>query len=149
MFSRASSAAARLATTATATANATTTASSSPLGLMLLHRRLLVTSNRSAAAAAAAPAAMTTSSGKALGEVRHDWTSEEVEALYNRPLLELVFDAATVHRQHHDPRQARIALLLYRLRGFFFAFSAPCSFLYPSCYPFALNERDGRARVDV
>lgn len=36
-------------------------------------------------------------------ELRHDWTVEEVEALYERPLLELVHDARTVHRCWHDP----------------------------------------------
>ncbi len=32
--------------------------------------------------------------------------------LLNRPLLELVFEAATVHRQHHDPRAMQCAQLL-------------------------------------
>ena len=35
-------------------------------------------------------------------DIRYDWTLEEIETLYNRPLLDLVFDAATVHRQFHD-----------------------------------------------
>jgi len=55
---------------------------------------------------------MTTSAGHALGAVRHDWTREEVEALYDRPLLDLVFDAATIHRQFHDPRQVQQCTLL-------------------------------------
>ena len=71
---------------------------------MASTRRLLVSS---AAAHQSVDTPMTTSTGRRLGEVRHDWTTEEVEALYDRPLLELVFDAASVHRQHHDPRQAR------------------------------------------
>jgi biotin synthase len=44
--------------------------------------------------------------------VRHDWTTEEVELLYNRPLLDLVFDAASVHRRFHDPRQVQQCTLL-------------------------------------
>ena len=47
-----------------------------------------------------------------LGAVRHDWTTAEVELLYERPLLDLVFDAATVHRRFHDPRQVQQCTLL-------------------------------------
>jgi biotin synthase len=43
---------------------------------------------------------------------RHDWTREEVAALMSRPLLELVFEAQTVHRQHHDPRHIQRCTLL-------------------------------------
>ena len=34
---------------------------------------------------------------------KKEWTKEEVIKLYNKPLLQLVFDAAKVHREHHDP----------------------------------------------
>ena len=37
---------------------------------------------------------------------------EQVEALLERPLLELVFEAASVHRQHHDPRRVQCSQLL-------------------------------------
>jgi biotin synthase len=37
---------------------------------------------------------------------------EEVEALLERPLLELVFEAAVVHRRHHDPRSVQCSQLL-------------------------------------
>jgi biotin synthase len=37
---------------------------------------------------------------------------EQVGALYDQPLLELVFEAATVHRAHHDPRRVQCATLL-------------------------------------
>lgn len=40
------------------------------------------------------------------------WTLEEVLEVYNMPLLELVFRAATVHRQYHDPREVQISTLL-------------------------------------
>ena len=32
--------------------------------------------------------------------LRNDWTREEIEALYDQPFLDLVFQAQTVHRQH-------------------------------------------------
>ena len=43
---------------------------------------------------------------------RHDWTLEEVEALFDRPFMELVFDAATVHRRWFDPNQVQKSQLL-------------------------------------
>lgn len=46
------------------------------------------------------------------GEVRNDWTKEEIAAIYNSPLLELVFAGATVHRQHHNPRTVQQCTLL-------------------------------------
>ncbi len=39
-------------------------------------------------------------------------TLEEVEGLLARPLLELVFEAAVVHREHHDPRRLQCSQLL-------------------------------------
>ncbi|MCB9878764.1 MAG: biotin synthase BioB [Planctomycetes bacterium] len=39
-------------------------------------------------------------------------TLSDVEALLQRPLLELVFEAARVHREHHDPRRVQCAQLL-------------------------------------
>ena len=46
------------------------------------------------------------------GDVRHDWGADEVRGLYELPLLELVFRAATVHRQHHDARQVQVCKLI-------------------------------------
>jgi biotin synthase len=37
---------------------------------------------------------------------------DEVQALLERPLLELVFAAAGVHREHHDPRRVQCSQLL-------------------------------------
>ena len=45
-------------------------------------------------------------------DVRTDWSVEEVRTLYHTPLLELVFDAASVHRRHHDPREVQCCTLL-------------------------------------
>ncbi len=44
--------------------------------------------------------------------LRHDWTVDDVEALYRLPLTELVFRAAQVHRRHHDPTQVQRCTLL-------------------------------------
>ena len=37
---------------------------------------------------------------------------EKLLELYNKPLLELVFEAATVHREFHDPREVQMSSLL-------------------------------------
>ncbi|WP_334160800.1 biotin synthase BioB [Phenylobacterium sp.] len=43
---------------------------------------------------------------------RHDWTLEEVEALFELPFTELVFRAAEVHRRWFDPTELQISQLL-------------------------------------
>jgi biotin synthase len=45
-------------------------------------------------------------------DIRHDWTTEGVQALYDLPLTELVFRAQTVHRRHHDPAAVQRCTLL-------------------------------------
>ncbi len=44
--------------------------------------------------------------------VRHDWQREELLALFDLPLPELLFRAASVHRQHFDPAQVQVSTLL-------------------------------------
>jgi biotin synthase len=43
---------------------------------------------------------------------RHDWTLAEVEALFARPFMELVYQAATVHRRWFDPSEVQKSQLL-------------------------------------
>jgi biotin synthase len=43
---------------------------------------------------------------------RHDWTLEEVEALFELPFAELVFRAAEVHRRWFDPSEIQMSQLL-------------------------------------
>ena len=43
---------------------------------------------------------------------RHDWTLEEVEALFELPFTELVFRAADVHRRWFDPTEVQLSQLL-------------------------------------
>jgi biotin synthase len=43
---------------------------------------------------------------------RHDWTREEVEALFALPFTELVFQAAQVHRRWFDPTELQLSQLL-------------------------------------
>ncbi|HXY95603.1 MAG TPA: biotin synthase BioB [Steroidobacteraceae bacterium] len=44
--------------------------------------------------------------------IRHDWTLEEVEALFALPFMDLMFRAQRVHRAHHDPNAVQLATLL-------------------------------------
>lgn len=44
--------------------------------------------------------------------LRNDWTIEEVNEIYNQPLLELVHRAATIHRQYNDTGEVQVCTLL-------------------------------------
>jgi biotin synthase len=44
--------------------------------------------------------------------IRHDWTRQEIGALFDLPFPELMFRAQTAHRQHFDPTEVQISTLL-------------------------------------
>jgi biotin synthase len=44
--------------------------------------------------------------------LRHDWSRDEVRALFALPFSELMFRAAEVHRQNFDPTEVQISTLL-------------------------------------
>jgi biotin synthase len=44
--------------------------------------------------------------------IRNDWTLEEVREIYQTPIMELIYRAATVHRQYHDPNEVQVCTLL-------------------------------------
>lgn len=45
-------------------------------------------------------------------EERHNWTKEEILDIYNLPMMELLYKAATIHREHHDPNTVQVSTLL-------------------------------------
>ena len=45
-------------------------------------------------------------------EIRRDWAIKEIQDLYNQPLLELVYRAATVHRKYNDTAEVQVCTLL-------------------------------------
>ena len=47
-----------------------------------------------------------------MSTVRHNWTKEEILDIYNKPLMELLYEAATTHRLHHDPNTVQVSTLL-------------------------------------
>jgi biotin synthase len=44
--------------------------------------------------------------------IRNNWTREEITAIFNTPVLELIYTAASVHREFHDPQEVQVCTLL-------------------------------------
>ncbi len=45
-------------------------------------------------------------------DIRNNWTIDEVRAIYNTPLLDLVFKAAFLHRKYNDTSEVQVCTLL-------------------------------------
>ena len=45
-------------------------------------------------------------------ELRHDWTADDIAALFDMPFMDLMFEAQSVHRKHFDPNTVQISSLL-------------------------------------
>ncbi|WP_454599053.1 biotin synthase BioB [Qipengyuania sp. SM2507] len=45
-------------------------------------------------------------------QIRSDWTRDEIAVLFDLPFTELLFQAATVHREFHPPEQVQLCTLL-------------------------------------
>ena len=44
--------------------------------------------------------------------LRHDWSRDEIQVLFDLPFPELLYRAASVHRAHFDPAQVQVSTLL-------------------------------------
>ncbi len=44
--------------------------------------------------------------------IRNNWTFTEIQEIYNKPLLELMYEAATVHRQYNQTGEVQVCTLL-------------------------------------
>ncbi|MCJ9428341.1 biotin synthase BioB [Kordiimonas marina] len=44
--------------------------------------------------------------------VRHDWTPDEIMALFDKPFMDLVYEAQGVHRLYHDPNKVQLSQLI-------------------------------------
>ena len=44
--------------------------------------------------------------------IRHDWTEQEVQALFDLPFNDLLFQAQLVHRQNFNPNEVQVSTLL-------------------------------------
>jgi biotin synthase len=77
--------------------------------------------------------------------LRHDWRLDEIREIHDRPLLTLVFDAAAVHRAHHDPNRMQVCKLINIKTG---ACPEDCGYCSQSSHwqtgvePQALMDRD-------
>ncbi|NMM50206.1 biotin synthase BioB [Marinigracilibium pacificum] len=47
-----------------------------------------------------------------MSEIRNDWTRQEIEEIYNSPILDLIYRAATVHRENNDAQEVQVCTLL-------------------------------------
>ena len=45
-------------------------------------------------------------------EIRNDWTKEEIKEIFDKPVMELIYEAATVHREYNDPNEVQVCTLL-------------------------------------
>jgi len=45
-------------------------------------------------------------------EIRNNWTRKEIEEIYNLPVMDLIYKAASVHRQFNDPNEVQVCTLL-------------------------------------
>jgi biotin synthase len=46
-----------------------------------------------------------------MSQIRHNWTREQALALFAKPLNDLLFEAASIHRQHFDPNEVQVSTL--------------------------------------
>ena len=44
--------------------------------------------------------------------MKTNWTKEEISSIYNTPLLELIYRAATIHREYQDTAEVQVCTLL-------------------------------------
>lgn len=47
-----------------------------------------------------------------MSEVKNDWSLQQISEIYHSPLLDLVYRAATVHRQYHSASEVQVCTLL-------------------------------------
>lgn len=45
-------------------------------------------------------------------DTKHNWTKQEILDIYHTPLMDLLYKAATIHREYHDPNTVQVSTLL-------------------------------------
>jgi biotin synthase len=45
-------------------------------------------------------------------EIRHDWSLDEIQALFAMPFNDLIYTAQQIHREHFDPNEIQVSTLL-------------------------------------
>lgn len=77
---------------------------------------------------------------------RHDWTREQIAAVFNKPLLELVFEAHAVHRQTFPDGSVQMSTLLSIKTG---ACPEDCSYCPQSAHYDTPVEKEALLDVDA
>jgi biotin synthase len=49
---------------------------------------------------------------KTMNDIRNNWTKQEILEIYNKPLLELTFEAATMHRKYNKGSEVQVSSLI-------------------------------------
>ncbi|MDN3675233.1 biotin synthase BioB [Flavobacterium branchiarum] len=47
-----------------------------------------------------------------MNSTKHNWTKDEIIAIYNKPMMDLLYEAASIHRVNHDPNVVQVSTLL-------------------------------------
>jgi len=77
--------------------------------------------------------------------LNHDWTREQVRAVYNTRLLDLVFDSQSVHRQFFRPGEVQLCRLLSIKTG---GCPEDCAYCPQSAHYDSPSGRAGLLRID-
>ncbi|MEM7108684.1 MAG: biotin synthase BioB [Bacteroidota bacterium] len=47
-----------------------------------------------------------------MSDIRNNWTRQEISEIYNSAILDLIYRAASVHREYNDPQEVQVCTLL-------------------------------------
>jgi biotin synthase len=47
-----------------------------------------------------------------MSTTKHNWTKAEIIEIYNKPMMDLLYEAASIHRLHHNPNVVQVSTLL-------------------------------------
>ncbi len=47
-----------------------------------------------------------------MNSLKYDWTMEEIQDIHDRPLLDLIFEAGTIHRENFDSQKVQVSSLI-------------------------------------
>jgi len=84
--------------------------------------------------------------GRAGGDLRHDWSAQEVVAVMELPLTELLYRAQGIHRRHHPENTVQLASLLSIKTG---ACPEDCKYCPQSAHYAKATGVDREALMDV
>ncbi|KAJ3126913.1 biotin synthase [Physocladia obscura] len=102
----------RLGQRGLATVNVNTNVDSRIAGIEPVAVSVPVSRNSHTDASPAEKAALFSASTNTSASLRYDWSRNEIAAIYNSPLMDLLFYSSVVHRAHHNGRAVQQCTLL-------------------------------------